>query len=317
MSLFYNPKIDGKGVKKDNNKGFSNCLRIFFEKLKDIILINLLFVLTLLPFFAASIFIAYAVFPDTNILSNLNIQFTFQIMLIPLPFAFCGPLVAALTKLTRDIGREEHIFIIKDYFETAKRCWKQGILFSFLAYVFYISAFFALLVYSGTWILFGAATLCTIYITIMFKYIFLMIVSLKLKPSKLIKNGFLLILASVKKSASGLLVLFINISMVAFYLIGAAQNSVVLLLFAISAILVLFAVPSYFENYYYFQAIIEKVVDPYYENLNNNETIDIKEDKLEKYNNKDNITEKSDYVYKDGKLIRKNLIEQESLFNDN
>lgn len=315
LNKFKNGYID------KNDKGFSNCLRIFFSKIKELILLNLLFIVSMIPYIIAAAFITYVVLPDTHILPGINIPFPIQIMLIFAPFAFCGPFVAALTKITRDIGREEHVFLVKDFFGAANKFKKQGTLFSFFGYLFYVAAFFALLIYSGAWFLFGAALICTIYITLMFKYIFLMIVSLKLNPSKLIKNGFLLVLANIKKSAVGLIVLIFDIILLGLQIFAAAQNSIFIVFLVISLAIVYFSFSSYFENYFYFQGIIDKVVDPYYANMEKGESSDIKSDidsykDNNKYKNEENITEKTEYIYKDGKLVRKDLLDKESIFED-
>ena len=68
-----------------------------------------------------------------------------------------------------------------------------------------------------------------------------------------------------------------------------------------------FSFPSLFSTYYCFNVIIEKVVDPYYEEINNSNAddtiVDKTNNKNEKYVDENNISEHSDYVYENGKLV--------------
>ena len=45
MALLYNPQKEGKGISKNQKRGFFDCLSILFTKFKDIILSNIIFCL--------------------------------------------------------------------------------------------------------------------------------------------------------------------------------------------------------------------------------------------------------------------------------
>ncbi len=164
MALFKNDPPE-KGVSKLEKRGFFNCASIALRSLGTIVRANLLFCLTVAPLFALCVLIAFIVFPDTDILhTGFKVDYVFQVMLIPLPLGLCGPMVAGLTKITRDVGRGEHVFVVKDFFTTFKRCFLK----SFNRFVnslcfFYVAASFSFIVYWGSWVLFGVAAIATMY----------------------------------------------------------------------------------------------------------------------------------------------------------
>jgi len=320
MAYLNRYQVEGKGIYKDKKFGFSDCLSIFFSKIKELIIVNLLFCAFMIPFLIVSLLIAFIVMPDSGVFKDFTIQFTFQIMLIPIPFAFCGPFVAGLTKVTRDIAKEDHSFVLSDFIAAVKNNYKRATIISIIDYLFYVSALFALLVYWGTWVLFAVAIVTILYYSIMKKYIWLMVVSLDLNVRKMYKNGFLLVLACFKHSAKALLITTIASILVVMYLVLTLYTPITLIFFSALILVFQFSVPKLFANYYCFKGILEKVVDPYYNDMSKESTTDeIKTEinsKENKYTDEKNITERSEYVYENGKLVRRELLENQPVFND-
>lgn len=321
MSLLYNPQTEGRGIGKNQKRGFFDCLSIFFTKFKDIVFSNMIFCLYMLPLLAISVFIALCVFPDTNILElQFKVKFVFQIMLIPLPFAFAGPAMCGLTRITRDIGREEHVFIWSDFFATFKRCFFKGIAVSVIQYAFYVAAAFALMVYWGSWLFFAVALIAIFYFSLMQKYIYLMTVSLNLSLFKMYKNAFFLILVSMKKSLMALLFIIISAALVIVYILATQIAMVAIVFFGLMLFLLHFSAQRVFINYYCFRVIIEEVVEPFYkENKQELVNEELKEEAnvQDKYSDESNVSEKSEYVYENGKLVKRDIAEQEAIFEDN
>jgi len=320
MAILYNPQKEGKGVGKNQKRGFFDCLSILFTKFREVILANLVFCVYMLPLVLAAVAIAFSVFPDTNILNfRFQVKFVFQIILIPLPFAFAGPAMCGLTRITRDIGREEHVFIWSDFFETFKRCFVKGIIVSTIQYVFYVAAAFAMMVYWGSWLFFAVALIATLYFSLMQKYIYLMTVSLNLSVFKMYKNAFFLILVSFKKSMMALLFIIMSGVMLILYILTSQIAIVALIFMFIMLLLLHYSLQRLFINYYCFRVILEEVVEPYYKD-NKQEFVkdDIKseEEIPDKYKEASQITEKSEYVYINGKLVKREIAEQESIFED-
>lgn len=315
MAILYNPQRDGKGVSKSIKRSFSHCLSIFFNKIFMLIKSNLLFCLFCLPLVAFSVIIAIMVFPDVNIFEiEFEVSFVFQIMLIPLPLAFIGPAVCGLTKVTRDIGREEHVDLIKDFFVTYKRCFFKGILVSLLQYLFYISSFFAFIVYWGEWLFFAVSMIALVYFILMQKYIYIMLVSTDLAVYKMYKNAILLVLAGFKKTMAILLIIAIFTMLLLLNIASTLYVNLALVLTGLYLLLIHFSCSRYFVNYFAFDVVIKYVVEPFY-NEGKEETA--KKPQLDKKYTDDNIEkEKSEYVYINGKLVKREIAETESIFTD-
>lgn len=317
MSIMYNPQNEGKGISKNTNRSFSQCLSIFFNKIFLLIKSNLLFCLFTLPLVALAVILAFIAFPDVNLLElKFQISFVFQIMLIPLPLAFVGPAVCGLTKITRDIGREEHVDLVKDFFVTYKRCFFKAIVISILQYIFYIAAFFAFIVYWGEWLFFGVSMIATIYFMLMQKYIYMMAVSTELSIFKMYKNALLLVLAGFKKSMVILLITAIFIMLLLLNFASTLYVNLALVLTGLYLLLIHFSTSRYFENYYAFDVIIKFVVEPFY-NDKKQENEETNKPQLDnKYTDDSVEREKSDYVYINGKLVKREIAETENIFID-
>ena len=100
MGLFNDYMREGKGVQKDQyTPRFILFFQIYFRKFWNLILINLLFVVSCIP------------------------------------IVTIGPATAGVTKLLRNYAREEHAFIWGDFIETAKKNFKQAFLYATLDFV--------------------------------------------------------------------------------------------------------------------------------------------------------------------------------------
>ncbi len=315
MAIIYNPQNEGKGVSKLTKRSFSHCLSVFFNKIFLLIKSNILFCLFTLPLAALAVIIAFVVFPDVNLFElKFEVSFVFQIMLIPLPLAFVGPAVCGLTKVTRDIGREEHVELIKDFFITYKRCFFKSIIISLLQYVFYIAAFFAFIVYWGEWLFFCVSMIATIYFVLMQKYIYIMLVSTELSVFKMYKNAILLVLAGFKKTMAILLITAIFIILLLLNFSATLYVNLALILTGLYLLLIHFSASRFFENYYAFDVMIKYVVEPFY---NNGEEKPKAKPQLDNKYTDDSIEkEKSEYVYINGKLVKRELAETENIFID-
>lgn len=317
MAIIYNPQNEGKGVSKLTKRSFSHCLSVFFNKIFLLIKSNILFCLFTLPLAALAVIIAFVVFPDVNLLElKFEVSFVFQIMLIPLPLAFVGPAVCGLTKVTRDIGREEHVELIKDFFITYKRCFFKSIIISLLQYVFYVAAFFAFIVYWGEWLFFSVSMIATIYFVLMQKYIYIMLVSTELSVFKMYKNSILLVLAGFKKTMAILLITAIFIILLLLNFSATLYVNLALILTGLYLLLIHFSASRFFENYYAFDVMIKYVVEPFYNNDNGEETTKTKPQLDNKYTDDSIEKEKSEYVYINGKLVKRELAETENIFID-
>ncbi len=111
---------------------------IFFRHFYDLFRLNLLYVACNLVFFIAIIWLSLPyVWNLENVLAQLMSE---KMMLLPpepfIPFLFMGPFIAGLTYVLRNWSRQEHAFIVYDFFDQTKENWKQSLLLSILSTVF-------------------------------------------------------------------------------------------------------------------------------------------------------------------------------------
>lgn len=111
---------------------------IFFRHFFDLFRLNLLYVACNLVFIIAFIWLSLPyLFNLDMVLSQLLSE---QMILIPpepfIPFLFMGPFIAGLTYVLRNWSRQEHAFIVYDFFDQTKENWKQSLLLSVLGTVF-------------------------------------------------------------------------------------------------------------------------------------------------------------------------------------
>ena len=239
MALFSSNRYfkPGKGVERDEpqKKAFFRFFELYFRKFWKYILINLIYVAVLLPFilylyatvydmlyylfmamgftpeqienvwtpflYLATLYYNYLPAPVTNVLLVLSV------------LAY-GPCRAGMTYVLRNFACEQHAWI-SDIWDKAKENWKQGMLFGVLDMLVLFVAVFNLS-YRPESIGGGMASLLTAskYLTVlavllysyMRKYIFLMIVTVKLKATAIVKNAWLLMMIGIFRNVgSGLL----------------------------------------------------------------------------------------------------------------
>lgn len=315
MPISYKPTIEGRGVSKMQKKGFFDCLSILFSKPTLILKANLIFCLFQLPIIVASTVIAALIFTKSR---NIYIS----CLLVALPFAFSGPAMCGLTRITRDMSREIHVFAFKDFFDTFKKCFKKGLIVSIVQYAFYVAGFVAVVTYvmtPGLWPLAIVAVITVLYFALMQKYVYLMIISLNLGITKIFKNAFLLVLAAFKKSMTAMLFIIVSFAMSLFYavyIISSGYSWLIIVFVGLALSLFHFSLQRLFINYFCFKAILEKVVEPYYEENSDEFEEDLSEPKTDKYKEDTNISERSEFVYVNGKLVKREILEQETIFKD-
>ncbi len=226
----------GPGVSKNGpkKKGFVVFFEIFFRKFWKLILANLLFVAVSLPLVTVG-------------LSN-----------------------AGLTYITRNFAREKHAFIAGDFFDTIKKNWKQalpaGIINLLLTAIIIFDLLFFYFNHTSSQILDYVLLAVTLSIALVFTfmkyYIFMIMITFKLRLKQIYRNSLILAIAGLKRNFLIFLVLGI------FYA-GAIALFFVNIFVAIPVILgvyILFfpAFRSYLIQYNIFPIIKKHMIDPYY-----------------------------------------------------
>ncbi|MBO4897326.1 MAG: DUF624 domain-containing protein [Clostridia bacterium] len=143
MGLIYRFSKSGKGITKEEalKRSYFNIL---WRKLSRLSVLNILYFLCNIVFFALSVFLMWGFFTgDENELADFFINISKGRALLPIlpfvPLMFTGPTTAGLTYVCRNFARQEHAFVASDFFEHTKKNFKQGMLAGIiLTLVFYL-----------------------------------------------------------------------------------------------------------------------------------------------------------------------------------
>ena len=297
----------GPGVSKDEppKPPFIRFWQIFFRKWTNFIKLNLLFLIPVVVVVA--------------LIYVINC-FTTQIFICFLPLILLSPFFAGLTYVTRNYAREEHAFIFSDFKDAVKSNWKYFLINGVICYAVAILMMVSIPVYrafmeSNGWI-FSIPLGISIAIGLLFLfaqfYIPLMIITLDLNLKKIYKNGFIFAILGLWRNLL-LVVIFIAIAIINFillYMINGLTSLIAIFLILLFG----FSFTSFLINFTAYPLIDKMIIKPYYAKQNGEElSPDGKEE-----NSEEQFEEKqSQYVFVNGRLVKKEDVEQENqVFND-
>ena len=209
MQLF-NSKNDSQQKEK---RAVFKYFEIIFSKASKLIQLNLIYFACILPIFCGALYFACIIFDVSaelieqfyflhlSVWLTANIPFPVFVILLMVSLILYGPFTAGFTYCIRNIATEKH-FWISDFFEQAKKNFKQGIVFGIIDMV----VFFSCLMYlaantsglEGTQLVVMRITqifsliITVLYIWVRF-YSYTISVTFELKISDIFKNCFILL----------------------------------------------------------------------------------------------------------------------------
>lgn len=273
----------GKGVDElaPKSEGATLFFEIFFRKFWKFIGINLLYCLALLPTFLLVFWLSGAISnavlttfgnqvasmaglsaPDFN-----NSDFNMTYIVLDLGIRFCvsmfftvfwgmGPATAGVHYILRNYSREEHSFILSDFWDAIKDNFKQSIVVFLVDLVMMFAFFYAINFYGSmdNILRFAVYAVYCLFIFYTFVHLFLypLMVRYRMSISKLYKNAALFSLASLPYSflvtilllclTAGVIYLgvFVLPSSMFFWVITAFMFFALLLLYSFCAFIVSF-----------------------------------------------------------------------------
>lgn len=197
----------GKGISKEE-AAKRNYFDILGRKFFKLVQLNLLYSLCNILFIGGSILLAIGY----DWMAILNALASGQAVLLPplpfLPLMLIGPFNAGLTYVIRNYSRQEHAFMCSDFFEHAKKNWKQGLLMSILqVLVFYVlvTAFFFYRQFFSLqgWnygILLGLTLVISIMLLSMSFYLYPIMVTFDMKLRHIIKNSWIFAMSKLPQN---------------------------------------------------------------------------------------------------------------------
>lgn len=220
MGLFFNYDKPGPGVDKNapKKKGVFRYFEIFGRKLGKLIQLNMLYFLCSLPMILISFLFFVPVmaglfsFADMSAsgiaadeIATIQSLFSLFLTFVFVLFMGSGPASAASAYIMRSFVREQHIWLISDFFKKFKENFKQGMLVSVISLIVTFAGIFSITFYyqqfinTNQTIWFILMTLLIIFFvifTLMHSYIYQIMVTFENKLSQLYKNALLMTLSS-------------------------------------------------------------------------------------------------------------------------
>ncbi len=222
MGLFNNYLKEGPGVEKDapEKHRFFLFFELFGRKPGKLIQLNMIYAITLIPL-VIGLLLSLRVNPAIMADGVINVQDLRDYPLIVLSgdiiglivlvasLFVAGPATAGFTYVIRNFQRQEHAWVLSDFFDNFKKNFKQGTLMAILDLVLCTVMYVALVFYgymAKDWApeLVSAApylmaTICVFALVYLWMhyYIYVMMVTFKLKLKDIFHNAFLFAFAKL------------------------------------------------------------------------------------------------------------------------
>lgn len=305
----------GPGVSKDAPQ--KNRFFYFFEllgrKFVDICKLNLVFLLSILPLMLLSVGLFVLLWKSSfSIQENLLLS----ILIVFSPCMFAGPSIGAATKISREFSREIPVFVWTDFWDAFRGEWKQTLALSILDYlaICCVSAALPFYYYSefgyASYVLFALCFVVALVVLFMQSYLYLMSISFDLSLTSIIKNSFALAITCIGRNLVYVLTtlaLLVVVVLLGWY--GLVLSEYLWIALTLLVVGVLFGFYFFMTSYIAFPALKKYIIDPYYEE-NPEETSSILE------SNELPEEDKPEYVYHNGKMVHRSVLEQEVIFRD-
>lgn len=227
MGLFGNYSKPGPGIDKNapKKKGLNLFYDIFFRKFWDIIKLNLLYLVTILPHLIIVMLLAGGIAADVvkdaapivaqtlgmEAVDVNNVEFSQMIMLIDIgvrlltAFAYtvfigAGPMTAGFVYILKAFINEQPVFMVSDYFKVVKANLKQSLPLWIMDLVIFTLAAYAASFYGNipapmSYMKYIMYMLLFFY-TVLHFFIYHLMVSYEMPFSQLFKNSALFVIPS-------------------------------------------------------------------------------------------------------------------------
>ncbi len=236
-----------------------NYFDMFGRHFTHIVEVSLLYALTNILFFGASLLLFVIYFSNGNLESAIIALITGKIYVLPvvpfIPLMLTGPFTAGFTYVIRNYAKQEHAFILSDFFEHSKKNIKQGLLASVLGYLIMYLILQALIVYNAlaksagipNGIVFGIFSIISTLLIIMSFYVYPIMVTFKLKFKDILKNSWIFTLIKLPQNLLIFAIIF-AVHAVLFYFMVYTSNLIPIYLALYAFFLTGFT--SFTANYY-------------------------------------------------------------------
>lgn len=202
----------GKGVSKEE-AAKRNYFDILGRHFWDLVKLNLLFVVCNIIFIAAAVLLALTYLMNFEEFLDGIIQAKY-VLLPPLPFVpfmMMGPFIAGLTYVLRNWSRQEHAFLVSDFFEHTKKNWRQGLRMSVISttatFLYLTAVIFYLKSGLPAMIVLAVSAVIGFMMLAMSFYTYPMIVTFDMKLRDILKNAWIFAMAKLPQNLFFLIVI--------------------------------------------------------------------------------------------------------------
>lgn len=283
---------EGKGVeRRDPDKPkIMVFFELLFRKLWRLCKLNLLYLVTCIPTFAVLLILAGLVSNRITHISipmiaetlgiavsdTANINFSELVamldMVIRVAVAFIvtvfwgmGPATAGYTYILRNYAREEHAWLLSDFFGKAKQNFGQALVVwivdmiflavTAVAFMFYVSQQGAI-----RYLAYVIVSVVIVY-TVMHFYIYLCMITFKLKIKELLKNSLIFALLEAPKNLLILLVLTVVHIVIPYLAARLAWSISFWIVFIILELFILVAASGFMVNFWVYPTIEKYIIE--------------------------------------------------------
>ena len=243
-----------------------------------------------------------------------------RVILCLAPLILLSPIQLAVFRITRDYVQGSPSFMMSDLWDTIKKNWWQSLVLGVLTYISFSVVGISLMWYwsyfeNGWFFKIGLCLcLCLAYVLIsMSLYAGIMQVSLDTGLGKILKNAFYFSVICLWKNLFMILISFLMVTFLFFCFIFGMANSLIMSLTFTLVFIGFFSFWFFFISFMTYPSILKYIVEPYYAQLKQQQ----QEEKQEQESSSSvEREEKSEYVYHNGRMVHRSVLEQESLFSD-
>ncbi|MCH5202973.1 MAG: hypothetical protein J1F17_07180 [Oscillospiraceae bacterium] len=295
-----------------NKLTFENLVSIYFRNLHKIIFANLLFMTPVLGIGTLLYFL------------TKPLGYIATVFLTMLTVVICFPLYAGVNKVTRNLAREEDVKVFSAFTEAVVSNYKQFLIHSiFLYFILTIGIFsFRFYTYMASeiggimYVLLVSVIAIAVWLLFTFFYIPIMTVTFDLSIKNIYKNSALMAIGEIKLNAVSLFSIFILTAICGTPVFFSGSHVWLLIAITFGMLLLIYPVSANFISNFFVQSNMMMMLTG-----RADEAHDIKsmEEKLQKLRNetKDELEgidiekvkkSKEDYIFHNGKMMKKELL---------
>ena len=314
---------EGPGVSKDEPQKppFIRFFQLYFRKFWKLIQLNLIFLVPALVVAAMMVVLYLGSFPVNLAVGENTISVDlWKWYVMPLPLILLSPFVPGLAYVTRNYVREEHAFVFSDFKDAVKGNWKFFLLNGVITYLCYFILSIALRFYSAM-LSTNKVMIIPFAISILFALLFLfaqfyipvMAITFELKFREIYKNGFIFAVLGLWRN----FLLLIVFAAFAFYAVFISPYMLLLVILLVLFFLLLgFSTAMYTVNFVVYPLIEKYLLKPYLEKDQPEKDTDAASEEENSLERNALEPKQSEFVYVNGKLIRREEAEGTQVFDD-